>query len=51
MLGVGLEINRDHLLRELIRIQYTRSDIDFHRGTFRVQGDTSIRHLARRVVI
>ena len=40
MLGVGLEIKRDHLLRELIRIQYTRSDIDFHRGTFRVRGDT-----------
>ena len=39
-LGVGLEINRDHLLRELIRIQYNRSDIDFHRGTFRVRGDT-----------
>ena len=40
MLGVGLEIKRDHLLRELIRIQYNRSDIDFHRGTFRVRGDT-----------
>ncbi len=26
-------------LRELVRIQYNRSDVDFHRGTFRVRGD------------
>jgi excinuclease ABC subunit B len=33
------EMKRDHLLRELVRLQYPRSDIDFHRGTFRVRGD------------
>jgi len=33
------ELSRDHLLRELVRIQYTRGDDDFHRGTFRVRGD------------
>ena len=33
------EIKRDHLLRELIRIQYNRNNVDFHRGTIRVRGD------------
>lgn len=33
------EIKRDHLLRELIRIQYQRNNVDFHRGTVRVRGD------------
>ncbi len=33
------DMKRDHLLRELVRIQYTRGDHDFHRGTFRVRGD------------
>ena len=33
------EIRRDHFLRELVRIQYRRNDVDFHRGTFRVRGD------------
>jgi excinuclease ABC subunit B len=33
------ELKRDHLLRELVRILYTRGDHDFHRGTFRVRGD------------
>lgn len=32
-------IRRDDLLRELVRIQYVRSDMDFHRGSFRVRGD------------
>jgi excinuclease ABC subunit B len=36
---VGAEMKRDHFLRELVRIQYTRNDIDFHRGKFRVRGD------------
>ena len=35
----GKELKRDKFLRELVRIQYTRNDIDFHRGTFRVRGD------------
>lgn len=30
---------RDKLLRQLTDIQYSRNDIDFHRGTFRVRGD------------
>jgi excinuclease ABC subunit B len=33
------ELKRDQFLRELVRIQYSRNDIDFHRGTFRVRGD------------
>lgn len=33
------EIKRDKFLRELVRIQYKRNDVDFHRGTFRVRGD------------
>lgn len=35
----GKEMKRDFLLRELVRIQYSRNDIDFHRGSFRVRGD------------
>lgn len=32
-------MRRDHFLRDLVKIQYRRNDIDFHRGTFRVRGD------------
>lgn len=35
----GMEIERDDLLKRLINIQFTRNDIDFARGTFRVRGD------------
>jgi len=35
----GEEIVRDHLLKELVGMQYERNDIDFHRGVFRVRGD------------
>jgi excinuclease ABC subunit B len=38
-LRVGMEIERDQLLRRLVDIQYERNDIDFQRGTFRVRGD------------
>ena len=38
--GVGDEIDRDDFLRKLIKIQFERNDTDFHRGTFRVRGDT-----------
>lgn len=38
-LRVGMEIERNELLRKLVDIQYDRNDIDFHRGTFRVRGD------------
>jgi excinuclease ABC subunit B len=37
--AVGDELDRDVLLRRLVQMQYTRNDIDFHRGTFRVRGD------------
>jgi excinuclease ABC subunit B len=30
---------RDDVLRKLVEIQYSRNDVDFHRGTFRVRGD------------
>ncbi|KHD88209.1 MAG: excinuclease ABC subunit B [Bdellovibrio sp. ArHS] len=33
------EMKRDHLIRELIRIQYQRNNVDFSRGTVRVRGD------------
>jgi excinuclease ABC subunit B len=36
----GAELDRDQLLRRLVDIQYTRNDMAFHRGTFRVRGDT-----------
>lgn len=36
----GQQIERDEILKELTKIQYTRNDMDFHRGTFRVRGDT-----------
>ncbi|EZP75091.1 excinuclease ABC subunit B [Parageobacillus genomosp. 1] len=38
-LRVGMEIERNALLRRLVDIQYERNDIDFQRGTFRVRGD------------
>src|SRR6187431_3377063 len=37
---VGAELERDKLLRRLVDIQYTRNDMAFNRGTFRVRGDT-----------
>ncbi|MEJ2721026.1 MAG: excinuclease ABC subunit UvrB, partial [bacterium] len=38
-LNVGDKIDRDDLLRRLIEIQYSRNDVAFTRGTFRVRGD------------
>ena len=38
-LKVGEEIERNNVLVKLIEMQYTRNDLDFHRGTFRVRGD------------
>lgn len=35
----GMEKDRDDVIRKLIDIQYTRNDMDFKRGTFRVHGD------------
>ena len=43
-LSIDIKVNqrtvRDKLLRQLSDIQYQRNDIDFHRSTFRVRGDT-----------
>lgn len=36
----GAEMDRDALLRRFVQMQYVRNDVDFHRGTFRVRGDT-----------
>ncbi|MBP3036261.1 excinuclease ABC subunit B [Arthrobacter sp. zg-ZUI100] len=36
----GQQMNRDDLLRRFVSMQYARNDMDFHRGTFRVRGDT-----------
>ena len=39
-LRVGAMYERDAILRKLVDIQYERNDINFHRGTFRVRGDS-----------
>ncbi len=39
-LKVGQEVVRDDLLRHFVQMQYTRNDLAFTRGTFRVRGDT-----------
>ena len=33
------EINRNFIIDKLVDMTYERSDLDFHRGTFRVNGD------------
>ncbi len=38
-LRVGMQKDRDEVIRQLVDIQYTRNDMDFARGTFRVKGD------------
>ncbi len=35
----GMKISMDKLIGQMVDVQYTRNDIDFHRGTFRVRGD------------
>ncbi|HLS26521.1 MAG TPA: excinuclease ABC subunit UvrB [Beutenbergiaceae bacterium] len=39
-LKVGQQIERDDMLRQFVQMQYTRNDMAFTRGTFRVRGDT-----------
>ena len=39
-LRLGQTKSRDEILSKLVDIQYTRNDMNFIRGTFRVQGDT-----------
>src|SRR5947209_12604712 len=36
----GQRVARDDILRSLVKIQYSRNDVTFERGTFRVRGDT-----------
>ena len=36
----GMEMSREHFLQRLVELQYTRNDIEFTRGEFRVRGDT-----------
>ncbi len=36
----GMKMDRDEILKELVRIQYDRNDLNFIRGTFRVRGDS-----------
>lgn len=44
--AIGQKIKRNELLRQLTKIQYTRNDIEFKRGTFRVKGENIDVHLA-----
>jgi excinuclease ABC subunit B len=39
-LEVGQQLPRNELLKKLVEIQYERNDVDFHRGSFRVRGDS-----------
>ncbi|ANZ38687.1 excinuclease ABC subunit B [Lentzea guizhouensis] len=39
-LAVGAEVERDKFLRALVDVQYSRNDMSFTRGSFRVRGDT-----------
>lgn len=43
---VGQKIKRNELLKELVKIQYFRNDVEFKRGTFRVKGENLDIHLA-----
>ncbi len=40
MLDRGIELDRNTVMRQLLHIQYSRNDLDFSRGNFRVRGDT-----------
>ena len=40
ILSVGQKISRGYILDRLVDMTYERNDLDFHRGTFRVHGDT-----------
>ena len=40
LLKVGMEISREEVIKKLVEIQYSRSEIDFKRTTFRSKGDT-----------
>src|SRR5260221_14703545 len=40
LVRVSMDMTREHLLHRLVDLQYTRNDIEFTRGQFRVRGDT-----------
>jgi excinuclease ABC subunit B len=39
-LRIGQHVERERILRHLVEVQYSRNDLSFTRGTFRVRGDT-----------
>ena len=43
----GMEKDRDEVIHKLIDIQYSRNDMDFKRGSFRVRGDVLEAHTRR----
>lgn len=48
---VGQRIGRNVFLRELVNALYSRNEVDFSRGTFRVKGDTVDIHLAYEEIV
>ncbi len=50
-LQVGQKVARNVFLRELVNALYSRNEIDFSRGTFRVKGDTVDIHLAYEEIV
>ncbi|MDE6249680.1 MAG: excinuclease ABC subunit UvrB, partial [Paramuribaculum sp.] len=48
---VGQKVARNRFLRELVNALYSRNETDFHRGTFRVKGDTVDIYLAYEEIV
>ncbi len=40
VLNIGDQVNRNNIITKLVDMTYERSDLDFHRGTFRVRGSS-----------
>ena len=45
---IGKDMDREHFLEELVKLQYTRNDVDLKRSTFRVRGDVVDVHPSHR---
>ena len=45
---IGKDMDREHLLEELVKLQYTRNDVELKRSTFRVRGDVVDVHPSHR---
>jgi excinuclease ABC subunit B len=45
---IGKDMDREHLLEELVKLQYTRNDVELRRSTFRVRGDVVDVHPSHR---